>query len=157
MRHTRCIVGAVLAAVLCRGAPARAQSPYPLHLGVTWDLPTTNEDGTPLTDLAGTVLCVTFGPLPATALSDTHLQDCALLIQLLDPAAPPATWEGWVTVPGPAAGTLYLYAVAIDTAKARNMSAYSVAAQIDYPAQDRLAPGTVTTTTVTTTTTARVP
>lgn len=106
----------------------------PQPLVVTWTNPTTNDHAaqTPLTDLAGILVCISTSPLPGGTPGDLAA-DCPQLEDIK--AANIEQWAGDFEVPVKTTGTVYVRALAYDTSG--NISDYSDEASVGY---DKLPP-----------------
>jgi len=117
---------ALLAALLFF-APAFAQDP-PLPVEITavltWEIPTENVDGTPLTDLAGFV--IHWGTASRTYTSQ---------VDIADPASDEYTWIIETTVPT----TIYFAMTAYDDDD--NVSAFSNEVFKEFTSSDTVPPG----------------
>lgn len=129
MKYRIPVVLLVLVCAVARWGTAQTQ---PLELRITWTAPTTNADGSPLTDLAGYTLCLNVGvPIPADLDgTDTGAlaAACTAVIRITDPAA--IAREHTLSVPVKTENTLYARIAAFDDRD--NMSVFSNQTSVDF-------------------------
>jgi hypothetical protein len=105
-----------------------AQPTKTIVLESTWSAPTTNADGTPITDLQGYHMCISLNPIPADLTVDQMSTVCLVSLDIPDAVQESSLDEVILNVP--TAGTIYVRVNAYDTSG--NQSVFSDEASVAY-------------------------
>ena len=105
-----------------------AQNTRNADLEVTWAAPTTNTDGSPLTDLGGYYLCLSVDtPIPADLKFEDMATHCTAIATF---AADVESGQTNIDLTVPAVGTIYARIAAFDTSD--NVSDFSEEASLNW-------------------------